>query len=40
MLHDKKVRDGALRLVLNHGIGAADLHRVEAPEALLRNLFA
>lgn len=40
MRHDKKVRDGGIRLVLNHGIGAADLHRVEAPETLLRELLA
>lgn len=38
MRHDKKVRDGSLRLVLNHGIGVADLHQVEAPEKLLREL--
>ncbi|NJC89368.1 MAG: 3-dehydroquinate synthase [Desulfuromonas sp.] len=38
MRHDKKVRDGGIRLVLNHGIGAADLHRVETPETLLREL--
>lgn len=38
MRHDKKVRDGGIRLVLNHGIGAADLHRVDAPDDLLREL--
>jgi 3-dehydroquinate synthase len=38
MRHDKKVQDGAIRLVLNHGIGAASLHRVESPEALLKIL--
>ena len=38
MRHDKKVREGAIRLVLNHGIGAADLHRVEGPETLLHDL--
>jgi len=37
---DKKVRDGAIRLVINHGIGAADLHRVEAPETLLQELLS
>jgi 3-dehydroquinate synthase len=40
MRHDKKVRDGSIRLVLNHGIGAADLHQVEAPEALLQALLS
>jgi 3-dehydroquinate synthase len=38
MRHDKKVRDGGIRFVLNHGIGAADLHQVEAPETLLHEL--
>lgn len=38
MRHDKKVRDGALRLVLNHGLGVADLHQVEAPGELLGEL--
>lgn len=38
MRHDKKARDGGIRLVLNHGIGAADLHQVESPDALLRAL--
>jgi len=40
MRHDKKVREGALRLVLNHGIGHADLHQVEDPDQLLTPLFA
>ncbi len=40
MRHDKKVKDGAIRLVLNHGIGSADLHRVDKPEQLLSHLFA
>lgn len=38
MRHDKKVREGALRFVLNHGIGSAELHRVDDPEALLAAL--
>jgi 3-dehydroquinate synthase len=38
MRHDKKVREGAIRLVLNHGIGAADLHQVESLDDLLREL--
>ena len=29
MQRDKKVRDGTLRLVLNHGIGSAELHQVK-----------
>jgi 3-dehydroquinate synthase len=29
MQHDKKVKDGLLRVVLNHGIGAAQLHSVD-----------
>lgn len=29
MQRDKKVKDGIVRVVLNHGIGAADLHHVE-----------
>ena len=37
---DKKVRDGAVRLVLNHGIGGADLHAVDDPEKLLADLLA
>lgn len=40
MRHDKKVREGAIRLVLNHGIGAAGLHQVETPDQLLNSLFA
>ncbi|TLM68927.1 MAG: 3-dehydroquinate synthase [Deltaproteobacteria bacterium] len=40
MRHDKKVRDGSLRLVLNHGIGAADLHQADAPDRLLDQLLA
>lgn len=38
MRHDKKVRDGGVRLVLNHGIGTADLHQVEVPEVLLHEM--
>jgi 3-dehydroquinate synthase len=38
MRHDKKSRDGAIRLVLNHGLGAADLHQVETPQDLLHDL--
>jgi 3-dehydroquinate synthase len=38
MRHDKKVRDGGIRFVLNHGIGAADLHQIEASGPLLQKL--
>ncbi len=38
MSHDKKVRDGSIRLVLNHGIGAADLHQVESLNDFLKEL--
>jgi 3-dehydroquinate synthase len=40
MRHDKKSRDGSIRLVLNHGIGRVELHEVAAPEELLRALLA
>ena len=39
MRHDKKVKDGAIRLVLNHGIGSAEIHRVDNPEQMLNHLF-
>jgi 3-dehydroquinate synthase len=35
MVRDKKVKAGRLRMVLNHGIGAADLHQVENLDVLL-----
>jgi 3-dehydroquinate synthase len=38
MSHDKKVRDGSFRLVLNHGIGLAQLHQVESLEDFLKEL--
>jgi 3-dehydroquinate synthetase len=38
MRHDKKARDGGIRLVLNHDIGMAELHEVEAPQVLLHEL--
>jgi 3-dehydroquinate synthase len=37
---DKKVRDGSVRLVINHGIGAAELHQVEDPDTLLQELLS
>ena len=40
MRHDKKSLDGGIRLVLNHGIGAADLHKVDDPVNLMRDLLA
>jgi len=38
MQRDKKVKDGAIRLVLNHGIGAAALHQVNDLEKYLDEL--
>jgi len=38
MRHDKKARDGGIRLVLNHGIGTVAMHEVEAPLELLQYL--
>jgi 3-dehydroquinate synthetase len=38
MQRDKKVRDGAVRLVLNHRIGAAALHQVNDLEKYLDEL--
>jgi len=38
MRHDKKSRAGGIRLVLNHGLGTADLHQVDDPLTLLHEL--
>jgi len=38
MQRDKKVKDGIVRVVLNHGIGAADLHHVENLDKHLHEL--
>jgi 3-dehydroquinate synthase len=38
MQRDKKVKDGAVRLVLNHGIGSAALHQVNDLERYLDEL--
>ncbi len=38
MQRDKKVKDGVLRLVLNHGIGSAELHQVESLDECLGEL--
>ena len=38
MQRDKKVKDGAVRLVLNHGIGFAELHQVNDLEKYLDEL--
>lgn len=38
MRRDKKVKDGGIRLVLNHGIGLAQLHLLDNLEALLGEL--
>ena len=35
---DKKVKAGEVRLVLNHGIGAAQMHRLEDPQGLMVRL--
>jgi len=40
MRHDKKAREGGIRLVLNQGIGAATLVEVDAPLELLQELLA
>ena len=34
MQRDKKVKDGMVRVVLNHGIGSADLHQVDGLDKL------
>lgn len=38
MRRDKKVKDGGIRVVLNHGIGSARLHLLDNLEALLNEL--
>jgi len=38
MQRDKKVKDGHVRLVLNHGIGAAELHDVDDLPAIMSEL--
>ncbi len=38
MRRDKKVKDGGIRVVLNHGIGSARLHRLDNLESLLGEL--
>ena len=38
MQRDKKVKDGRIRLVLNHGIGSAEMQEVEGLEDVLREL--
>ncbi len=38
MQRDKKVKDGVVRVVLNHGIGTAELHQVEDLDKLLGEL--
>lgn len=40
MRHDKKAREGGVRLVLNQGIGLATLLEVDAPLELLQELLA
>ncbi|NOR50968.1 MAG: 3-dehydroquinate synthase, partial [Desulfuromonadales bacterium] len=38
MQRDKKVKDGVLRVVLNHGIGSAELHQVKDLDKYLGKL--
>ena len=38
MQRDKKVKDGIIRVVLNHGIGSADLHQVDGLDKYLKDL--
>jgi 3-dehydroquinate synthase len=38
MQRDKKVKDGKVRVVLNHGLGSADLHQVDGLETFLQEL--
>src|SRR5210317_1132885 len=38
MQRDKKVKDGIVRVVLNHGIGSADLHQVDGLDKYLKDL--
>ncbi|MDT8441820.1 MAG: 3-dehydroquinate synthase [Desulfuromonadales bacterium] len=38
MQHDKKVKSGTVRLVLNHGVGAAQLHDIDQPLPLMQQL--
>jgi 3-dehydroquinate synthase len=38
MQRDKKVKDGVVRVVLNHGIGAAELHQIKDLEKYLGEL--
>ena len=38
MQRDKKVKDGMVRVVLNHGLGSADLHQVDDLDIYLKEL--
>ena len=38
MQRDKKVKEGKVRVVLNHGIGNAELHVIDQPEEYLSKL--
>jgi len=38
MHRDKKVKDGMVRVVLNHGLGSADLHQVDGLDKHLKDL--
>ncbi|OHB26843.1 MAG: 3-dehydroquinate synthase [Desulfuromonadaceae bacterium GWC2_58_13] len=40
MGRDKKVRDGMLRFVLNHGIGDCSMHDIRSPESLFARILS
>ncbi len=40
MQRDKKVKDGAVRFVLNHGIGSSELHKLENLEVVLQEILS
>ncbi len=40
MGRDKKVRDGVLRFVLNHGIGDCSVHDIRSPESLFARILS
>jgi 3-dehydroquinate synthetase len=39
MMHDKKVKDGTLQMILNRGIGQAEIVDIDDPIALLEPVF-
>jgi 3-dehydroquinate synthetase len=40
MMHDKKVKDGTLQMILNRGIGQAEIVDIDDPIALLEPVFS